>query len=66
MFAIHPDTLAIVAGPEINAASIGLGGKVIAVKQRRPPGLAVNVCFWQGQRLEALTLPGGAVQLCSA
>jgi len=36
LFAIHPDTLSIVTGPDISPAAIGLGANVLAVKQKRP------------------------------
>jgi hypothetical protein len=36
LFAIHPDTLSIVAAPDISPADIGLADNALAVKQRRP------------------------------
>ena len=36
MFAIHPDTLAIVTGPHVSPAAIGLSAKALEVKQRSP------------------------------
>jgi putative restriction endonuclease len=36
LFAIHPDTLSIITGPDISAAAIGLGADVLAVEQKRP------------------------------
>jgi hypothetical protein len=36
LFAIHPDTLSIVAAPDISPADIGLDGDALALKQRRP------------------------------
>ena len=36
LFAIHPDTLTIITGPDVSPTAIGLGTDVLAVKQRRP------------------------------
>ena len=36
LFAIHPDTLSIITGPDVNPTAIGLGTDILAVKQRRP------------------------------
>ena len=36
LFSIHPETLSIVAAPDISPADIGLGGGALAVKQGRP------------------------------
>ena len=36
LFSIHPETLSIVAAPDISPADIGLGGDTLAVKQGRP------------------------------
>ncbi len=36
LFAIHPDTLSIIAAPDISPTAIGLDGDSLAVKQRKP------------------------------
>jgi putative restriction endonuclease len=36
LFAIHPDTLSIITGPDVSPAAIGLGTDVLALKHRRP------------------------------
>jgi putative restriction endonuclease len=36
LFAIQPDTLSVVTGPDISPAAIGLGTRLLAVKNKRP------------------------------
>jgi putative restriction endonuclease len=49
LFAIHPDTLSIVTGPDIAPNAIGLSAEVLAVKHRRPHRDALAWRFEQTQ-----------------
>ena len=55
LFAIHPDTLSIVAAPDISPTDIGLGEYALALKQRRPHRYVI--CFRPVS--SELTLEGG-------
>jgi len=62
LFAIHPETLSIIAAPDISPASIGLDGGVLAVKQRRPHRDALVWRFELTQHKWRIKLAGGTYE----